>query len=200
MTDLADVVSHHKNVVTQVLTNGRSCVDNAKEFMKLFTGTFDEKEAEWKFFEGQLYTLVDTLVRLTRFEGKLLEQRAAFQGADFAPIEAALEEHARSLAATPPTPAEVNSHPLMRDLLTWKQKMLDDAEVEVEDNGNKLGKCPVSQQSLDELPRTEVFRSDACVHHYSKQIFNMFRGTQQITCPVPGCKKPIQKNNIKPLA
>ncbi len=175
-------------------------MENAKEFMKIFSGTYAEKEVEWKFFEEQLYTLVSTLVRLGKFEAKLGEQRVAFQGEDFAPIEAALEEQARSLSTTPPTPAEVNGHSLMRELLVCKQKMLEDDEVEVEDTG-KLGKCPVSQQSLDALPREQVYRSDACVHHFSKQIYAMFQGgNMQTSCPVPGCRKTIHKKHIQPLA
>eukprot|EP00750_Incisomonas_marina_P009691 INCI16076.1.p1 GENE.INCI16076.1~~INCI16076.1.p1 ORF type:complete len:204 (-),score=47.43 INCI16076.1:466-1077(-) len=202
MSDLNDVLSKHLEAQRGLELSARSAVRDAEAFMKGYTGTPEEKLEKWSFFEDGIAKMVTTLVRFKKMEVILRGKQAEFAqlGNDFGVFEASLRKQSSSIQVTS---ADVSQHSLMLAIRRHKQDALDSAEVQIDEDSSEGMRCPVSQQCLDELPRTRVYGSSSCIHRYSEQIFDIFSSraaNARHKCPVPGCNKTLIQGQLKPLA
>lgn len=202
MSDLNDVLSKHLDAQRALELSTQSAVRDAEIFMKGYDGTPEEKIEKWTVLEDGIKQMVTTLVRFKKMEIILRGKHAEFAqlGSDFGAFEESLKKQSSSIQVTA---ADVSQHSLLQAIRRHKQDALDSAEVQIDEDNSEGMLCPVSQQCLDELPRSKVYASNSCIHRYSEQIFDIFpnrNANSRHKCPVPGCNKILVRGQIKPMA
>ena len=88
---------------------------------------------------------------------------------------------------------------MMQSMCRIKNEMLDEDEIEMEESDD-LGKCAVSQQDLNELPRSKVYKNSVCPHVFSDKIFTVMDAHGRVKCPQPGCNKMLSRNVMSPMS
>ena len=200
MAQYRPIVTKQKQSERAVLNIATAALKDALAFMEIYKG--DDQQAKWGFFESELTKLVSSYVAVQKLS--IAVEQLVHSVARNTMTVAAFEEELQRQKATicKPSAADVNKCRIMLEFRRAREQKEDEDEIEVmdDDQGNTLGLCPVSQQSLDVLEPSQLFSSPACRHTYSVKVFDLFtNGKGNVNCPKPGCGARVYKARLKPL-
>jgi len=198
MADFRSVIADFKDAQRTTRNAAQQATRDAVKYMKSFDGPEAEAAKKWELFTQKIRDAAETDIRLEQFLQRLRSSEHEFreiQGNDFAPLQKRLESMQQGIVVAPEV---IDRHALVTSFRESREEF-ETASMVVADDG-RLGECPLSQESLDNLDASEVYVSNCCPHKFSKAIFAIFSSrASRAPCPVGGCGKSIVKSQLRPM-